>query len=294
MDFLRPVKDGKIKVAKVLLAKTAGFCFGVERAVEMAVAALRKGPGPVYTLGPIIHNPQEVRRLETMGLRMAVNLDDIETGTVIIRSHGAQKGVIDMARAKGLNVVDATCPFVNRLKERVETLADENYQVIIVGQADHPEVKAILSFAPADSLVAKSVQELKESPGIKARVGIVAQTTHALENLQRVASYCVGVCKEIKVFRTTCQATDARRKQARNMAKEVDVMIVVGGRNSANTARLTEAALEECARTCQIESAEELEGLHIPPGAMVGVTAGASTPGWVIDEVVGILEKALE
>ncbi|GBE15832.1 4-hydroxy-3-methylbut-2-enyl diphosphate reductase [bacterium BMS3Abin14] len=279
-------------MSEIILAETAGFCFGVERAVEIAVSALEKGPKPVYTLGPIIHNPQEVQRLEAMGLLMAENLDDIERGTVIIRSHGAQKGVIEMARLKGLNVVDATCPFVNRLKERVETLAGENYQILIVGQADHPEVKAILSFAPADSLVAKSVQELKENPGIKSRVGIVAQTTHALENLQRVASYCVGICKEIKVFRTTCQTTDARRKQVRDMAGKVDVMIVVGGRNSANTARLTEAATEECPRTHQIESAEEIAALGIHPGSKVGVTAGASTPGWVIDDVVGTLKKS--
>ena len=279
-------------MGEVRVAKTAGFCFGVERAVEMAVAALADGPWPVYTLGPIIHNPQEVRRLEKMGLLMAESLDDIEKGTVIIRSHGAQKGVIERASGKGLNVVDATCPFVNRLKARVETLATEGYQVIIVGQADHPEVKAIMSFAPPDSLVAKSVEELEER-NIKARAGIVAQTTHALENLQRVASYCVGHCTETKVFRTTCQATDARRKQARDMAREADIMIVVGGRNSANTARLAEAALEECPRTFQIESSEEIAGLELSPDAIVGVTAGASTPGWIIDEVLETLEKVV-
>jgi (E)-4-hydroxy-3-methyl-but-2-enyl pyrophosphate reductase len=280
-------------VGKVKVAPTAGFCFGVERAVELATTALKDSPAPVYTLGPIIHNPQEVERLESQGLQMAETLSEIESGTVIIRSHGAPKGILEEAQARGLHVVDATCPFVNRLKERVESLASEGYQVIIVGQVDHPEVKAILSFVPGNSLVTTSVLDLKEGDELSNRVGIVAQTTHSLENLQRVASYCVGVCREVKVFRTTCQATNERRQDARTMAKEVDVMVVVGGRNSANTARLSDAARQVGTVTHQIEKASEIDKLDISPNAIVGVTAGASTPAWVIDEVIATLESIL-
>ncbi|TNF45379.1 4-hydroxy-3-methylbut-2-enyl diphosphate reductase, partial [bacterium] len=250
-------------MGEIRVAPTAGFCFGVERAVKLATSALRDSKGPVYTLGPIIHNPQEVERLETQGLMMADALDDIESGTVIIRSHGAPKGILEEAQARGLEVVDATCPFVNRLKERVESLASEGYQVIIVGQADHPEVKALLSFVPENSLVTMGVQDLEKRGDLKSRVGIVAQTTHSLENLQRVASYCVGVSREVKVYRTTCQATNERRLDARTMAREVDVMVVVGGRNSANTTRLSEAARQEGAVTHHIENASEIDQLDI-------------------------------
>lgn len=293
MRSMRLSGSWRFPVGKVKVAPTAGFCFGVERAVELATSALKDNPGPVYTLGPIIHNPQEVQRLELQGLRMAETLDDIEGGTVIIRSHGAPKGILEEALARGLRVVDATCPFVNRLKERVESLASEGYQVVIVGQADHPEVEALLSFVPGDSLVTTSVQDLEEGDELKNRVGIVAQTTHSLENLQRVASYCVGVCREVKVFRTTCRATNERRQDARKMAREVDVMVVVGGRNSANTARLSEAARLEGTVTYHIENASEIKTLGILKDSTVGVTAGASTPAWVIDEVIEALESIL-
>lgn len=278
-------------MAEIRIASTAGFCFGVERAVKMAVSALEEGPAPVYTLGPIIHNPQEVKRLQDMGLRMADSLDDLREGTVIIRSHGAPKGVIEEAESRGLKVVDATCPFVNRLKDRVESLAADDYQVIIVGQADHPEVKAILSFAPGDSIVSKGVQDLEVREDLKSRVGIVAQTTHSLENLQKVAAYCVGICREVKVYRTTCQATHDRMREARVMAGEVDVMIVVGGRNSANTTRLYEAAHEEAEAVYHIENASEIKDLNITADSVVGVTAGASTPAWIIEEVISTLDQ---
>ncbi len=280
-------------MGKVKIAPTAGFCFGVERAVKLATSALEDSHGLVYTLGPIIHNPQEVERLESRGLMMANTMEDIESGTVIIRSHGAPKGILEEAQARGLEVVDATCPFVNRLKERVVSLASEGYQVIIVGQADHPEVKALLSFVPENSLVTMSIKDLKKRDDLKTRVGIVAQTTHSLENLQRVASYCVGVCREVKVYSTTCQATNERRRDARAMAKEVDVMIVVGGRNSANTTRLSEAARQEGAVTHHIENASEIAELSISPDSIVGITAGASTPAWVIDEIIEALESIL-
>lgn len=274
----------------IKVASTGGFCFGVERAVKLAVSALRDGPGPVHTLGPIIHNPQEVRRLESMGLKMAGKVEDVSVGTVIIRSHGAPKEVVQDLKAGSLQVVDATCPFVNRLRDRVISLGEEGYQVIIVGQSDHPEVMSILSYAPDGSLVVQSVEELAEKGSLRSRVGVVAQTTHSIENLQRVAAYCVGVCSEVKVYRTTCQATQTRMQEALALAREVDVMIVVGGRNSANTTRLTEAAGREGTPTYHIESAAEIEALSLPVDAVIGVTAGASTPSWVIEEVVQTLQ----
>lgn len=274
----------------VKLAVSAGFCFGVERAVKMAVSALEELGKPVYTLGPIIHNPQEVLRLQDMGIMMAESLEDIPDGTVVIRSHGAPKGVIEEAERKGLTVVDATCPLVQRLKERVRELAEDGYQVVIVGESDHPEVKAVLSYAPDSCYVVREPGSF-DPEKLNKKVGLVAQTTQSLDNLRAVASLCICHCREVRTYNTICQATHRRGAEAMDLAKRVDVMIVVGGKNSANTTRLAQAVNQGGTTTYHIESAAELSLLEIPLKVPVGVTAGASTPGWVIDEVVTALRK---
>ncbi len=275
---------------EVKLALSAGFCFGVERAVKMAVSALDEFGGPVYTLGPIIHNPQEVLRLQNMGIKMAHNLEEIPGGTVVIRSHGAPKGVIEEAEKRGLKVVDATCPLVQRLTERVRELADEGYQVVVVGESDHPEVMAVLSYAPDSCFVVRG-PECVESGNLNKKVGLVAQTTQSLENLRAVASLCICHCREVRTYNTICHATHKRGAEALELAGQVQVMIVVGGKNSANTTRLAKAVIRGGTRTYHIESADELNSLEIPMGAPIGVTAGASTPGWVIEEVVSALKS---
>jgi 4-hydroxy-3-methylbut-2-enyl diphosphate reductase len=274
---------------EVKLARSAGFCFGVKRAVEMAILALDQGQLPVYTLGPIIHNPPEVERLRGMGIRMAQRLEEIPSGTVVIRSHGAPRGVIEEAAARGLSVVDATCPLVNRLKERVRQLADEGYQVLIVGESDHPEVKAVVSYAADSCLVTRRKEDL-DLGMLQKKVGIVAQTTQSLANLQSVASLCISRCREARVYNTVCMATHKRGAEARELSREVDVMVVVGGKNSANTTRLAREVAREGTITHHIESAEEIGSLTIFNGDVIGVTAGASTPGWVIEEVLDALK----
>jgi len=275
-------------VHDVKLAVSAGFCFGVERAVKMAVSALDEFGGPVYTLGPIIHNPQEVLRLQDMGIKMAHSLDEIPGGTVVIRSHGAPRGVIDEAEKRNLKVVDATCPLVKRLTERVRELANEGYQVVVVGESDHPEVKAVLSYAPDSCFVVRGPEGV-DSEDLSQQVGLVAQTTQSLENLRAVASLCICHCREVRTYNTICQATYKRGAEALALAQQVQVMIVVGGKNSANTTRLAKAVSMGGTRTHHIESATELGDLAIPLGVPIGVTAGASTPAWVIDEVVSAL-----
>ena len=274
---------------EVKLAVSAGFCFGVERAVKMAVSALDEFGGPVYTLGPIIHNPQEVLRLQNMGIMMAHTLDEIHGGTVVIRSHGAPRGVIEEAEKRGLKVVDATCPLVQRLTERVRELADEGYQVVVVGESDHPEVMAVLSYAPDSCFVVRGPEGV-ESGNLNKKVGLVAQTTQSLENLRAVASLCICHCREVRTYNTICHATHKRGAEALELARQVQVMIVVGGKNSANTTRLAKAVNQGGTRTYHIESADELNNLEIPMGVPIGVTAGASTPGWVIEEVVSALK----
>ncbi len=278
-------------MSEVRVAPNAGFCFGVERAVELAVSAIEEGFGPVYTLGPIIHNPQVVERLREKGLMMAESLEEIQEGTVIIRSHGAPKGIIEEASSRNLKVIDATCPLVNRLKDRVMDLVSEGYNVVIVGDSDHPEVSAILSFAGPQCFAVKNVEELLDRNDLSGKVGLVAQTTQSLKNLQEVAAHLVITCSEIRVYQTTCHSTNTRSAEAREMAREVDVMVVVGGKNSSNTRRLADAAADEGATTYHIESAEELAQLDLPKNCVFGVTAGASTPSWIIDEVVAVLKR---
>ncbi|MDF1526298.1 MAG: 4-hydroxy-3-methylbut-2-enyl diphosphate reductase [bacterium] len=274
---------------EVKLAVSAGFCFGVERAVKMAVLALDELGGPVYTLGPIIHNPQEVLRLQNIGIKMAHTLDEIPGGTVVIRSHGAPKGVIEEAEKRGLKVVDATCPLVQRLTERVRELAEDGYQVVVVGESDHPEVMAVLSYAP-DSCFVVSGPESVESANLNKKVGLVAQTTQSLENLRDVASLCICYCQEVRTYNTICHATHKRGAEALELARQVQVMIVVGGKNSANTTRLAKAVIQGGTKTYHIESADELNSIEVPLGVPIGVTAGASTPGWVIEEVMVALK----
>jgi len=277
-------------VAEIRVASSAGFCFGVRRAVDLAVQALVDFGNPVYTLGPIIHNPQEVNRLREKGLLMAESLIEIESGTVVIRSHGAPRGIIETAARRGLGVVDATCPLVKRLEEKVRELGETGLQVIIVGESDHPEVKAALSYAAGRCLVWRGPEDI--DPGqMEPSVGIVAQTTQSLENLQLVVSGCVPFCREVHVFNTVCEATRKRVAEALALAREVDLMIVVGGKNSGNTKRLAEAVRRTGTPTCHIESSRELREVSIPKGASVGVTAGASTPSWVIQDVVAVLES---
>jgi 4-hydroxy-3-methylbut-2-enyl diphosphate reductase len=275
---------------EVRVAKSARFCFGVQRAVKMAVSALEENSTPVFTLGPIIHNPQEVKRLQAKGITMVDSLEEIESGTVIIRSHGAPKGIIDAAEAKGLKIIDATCPLVNRLKERVRDLAQWGYTVVIVGEADHPEVMAVRSYAPDSCLVTKDPEEI-QSDRLSKKVGIVAQTTQSLENLQSVASRCIAICREVRTYNTICEATQKRGIEALALAEEVDVMVVVGGKNSGNTKRLAEALKRSGTVTFHIESAQEIPEIPLTAGSRVGVTAGASTPTWIIEEVVETLKK---
>lgn len=275
---------------EVKVAQSAGFCFGVQRAVAMAVSALEDNNKPVFTLGPIIHNPQEVRRLEARGIRMVQSLDEIGSGTVIIRSHGAPKGIIDIAQKKGLKIIDATCPLVNRLKERVSELAQWGYQVIIVGESNHPEVMAVISYAPDCYVVTRGPDEIDPTK-LKNKVGIVAQTTQSLENLQSVSSFCIAICREVRTYNTICEATLKRSTEALSLAQNVDAMIVVGGKNSGNTSRLAETVRRSGTKTFHIESATELSGLDLPIEGSVGVTAGASTPTWIIEEVVEAVKK---
>lgn len=275
---------------EIIVTKNAGFCFGVKRAINIAQDCAKGAEGNIYTLGPIIHNPQVVQELEKSGISKADKTEEIKNGTVIVRSHGVTSYEMETIKGKGVKVVDATCPFVKKTHEYVELLTKKGYSVIVVGEKDHPEVKGILSYGGKDIMAAASVEDLKGMPR-KKRIGIVAQTTQSIENLQAVVAHCLQKGSEIKIFNTICNATSVRQQESIELAKQVDCMIVVGGRNSANTNRLAEICRKIQPKTYHIEVPEELSQIRFNGAKKVGVTAGASTPSWIIEKVIEALKN---
>jgi len=274
---------------KVVLAKQAGFCFGVKRATQMAFEAAGKDQ-KTYTLGPIIHSPQVVGKLENLGIHVLHSLDGIESGTIIIRSHGVELKEITEAQQKNLDIVDATCPFVKKAQEHVKSLSEAGYGVVVVGDADHPEVQGIVSYGGKKVFVVASGEDVKQLPKMN-KIGVVAQTTQSFENLKNVVCECLMRGGEIRVYNTICDATAVRQEEAKELACHVDCMLVVGGFNSANTRRLLEVCTELQPLTYHIETAEEINPLWFEGAERVGVTAGASTPKWIIDEVMNKIEE---
>ena len=269
----------------VELAANSGFCFGVRRAIEMAEKTLARG-GPVYSLGPVIHNPQEIRRLEQMGLRVVVGIDEIDQGVVIVRSHGISPETADAARARGLELVDATCPLVKRAQSLAQKLHEEGYSVVVVGDARHPEIEAVLGHAPG-AIVIGGMDDLEPVVGL-ARVGVVSQTTQSPERFREVTGEIARGFRgqELRVFVTICTATVERQTAAMELARRVDVMFVLGGRNSANTRQLTRLCEGAGVRTHHLETADELTADVLAGSRRVGVSAGASTPKWVVQEFI--------
>ncbi len=275
---------------RVVVADKAGACFGVERALKLALETGRAAEGPVHTLGPLIHNPVVVRELESSGVTVVASTDEVGEGaTLLLRTHGVTPAVEEAARAAGATVLDATCPFVKKCHRAAERLVAEGYQLIIVGEDGHPEVEGTLGHAPG-ALVIGTPKEAAAAE-LKRKVGIVVQTTQAEDNLRAIVSALLGRCEELRVIDTICEATHERQDAASALAGQADVMVVIGGRNSANTRHLAEICAEHCARTHHIETADELEPAWFAGAALIGVTAGASTPQAHIDSVVAAIER---
>ncbi|MCM2263651.1 MAG: 4-hydroxy-3-methylbut-2-enyl diphosphate reductase [Desulfuromonadales bacterium] len=270
---------------EILLAKSAGFCFGVKRATQIAFEASSEYEH-ICSLGPIIHSPQVVQKLAEKGVGVVEEVEAIPEGAVIIRSHGVTANEMRALQARGLTVVDATCPFVNKAQEYAARLAAEGYTVVIVGETEHPEVQGIVSYANGGKVqVVANAAEAAHLPRM-VRVGIVAQTTQSFENLQQVVGICLAKCQELHVFNTICDATTVRQNEARDIAGQVDVMLVIGGFNSANTTRLAQICREIQPATHHLETVEEVQGSWFNGVERIGITAGASTPRWLIEEVV--------
>ena len=267
---------------EVILAEHLGFCYGVKRAIEIA-RQNASTDGTSSTLGPIIHNPQMVERLKNEGVGTVGSLDEMDDGVVIIRSHGVGPKVYEEAESRGLELVDATCPHVKKAQLSGKLLSEEGYTVVIVGEKNHPEVKSIFEWTEQNAYIIETEAEVDALPSI-GKLGIVSQTTFSGEKFRSIVSCLLEKSREIKILRTICTATDLRQAAALELAENVDVMIVVGGKNSANTSRLAKLCATKC-KTYHIETVEELQDEWLDHVNKIGITAGASTPDWIIKEV---------
>jgi len=270
---------------QVRVSDSAGFCWGVERALDLAREAADEAPAPVRSLGPLIHNPGVITDLEKRGVRVISDPGEAPDGTVILRSHGVPKEVKEELAANQTAVVDATCTFVKSAQEKAARLRSRGYFVVILGEKDHPEVLAVRSYAGENSLVVESPEDLPDELPSR-RVGVVVQTTQSQDHLAVLVQHLAPRVREMLVYNTICGATEKRQAAAMGMTDEVDVVVVVGGRNSANTRRLAELCAARQPHTYHVESAEELDLEWFRGLAVVGVTAGASTPPEQIEAVV--------
>ena len=276
---------------KVLVAEQCGFCHGVRNAISVAEKTLahEKGESPVYSFGPIIHNRDEVERLAKVGLKTVDGVQEIQSGTVLVRSHGAAPEQIAKLEEKGLSIVDATCILVKRVQHIAKELEKDGYKVVIIGDEDHPEVQAVMGCA-TDVVVIGDENDLHKLPQ-NARLGIVCQTTQSPEHFGRVLG-AIGRYgfSELKVINTLCKEAIKRQESAVQLCRQVEIMFVLGGLKSANTCQLAELCKKHNSQTFHLQNWKELDKNILSGKNIAGVTAGASTPDWIIAEFVKNLE----
>ena len=274
---------------EVIVAKTAGFCFGVKRAVDKVYEQIEKGGSPIYTYGPIIHNEEVVKDLEAKGVRVLETEEELaalERGVVIIRSHGVGRHIYELLDRPGITVVDATCPFVKKIHRIVEEQNAAGRRVIIVGNEEHPEVQGIKGWGDTNTLVIESAEKLDDFHiPEEERLCMVAQTTFNYNKFQVIVEKILKKGYDILVLNTICNATQERQVEAKEIASKVDAMIVIGGKNSSNTQKLYEICLNECKNTYYIQTLGDFDPESVNSVRSVGITAGASTPKKIIEEV---------
>lgn len=278
----------------IKLAKHAGFCYGVKRAVETTKKLKSENADKkIWVLGELIHNSHVINELSQLGINTVDILPCEETGICIIRSHGASPEVFESIKNKGYEIVDLTCPDVKKVQQKAIQLVQEGYTLVIVGKPEHPEVAAIKANAQTYGdkiIVAPDVETLKDNEQLirdHKKIGVVVQTTQRIENLKKIVDYLTGISKELLIFNTICASTSLRQNEARSLASESDLMVVVGSKKSANTTHLAEI-LTGITDTIHIETAEELKQYKslIEKSNNIGVTAGASTPQNIIEDVI--------
>ncbi len=274
---------------RIRIAEEAGFCFGVQRALDIIARSRAEGK-ELSTLGPIIHNPQVVESLSKQGIESIDGLSEAKTHYVVVRSHGVPPEVYEEARRRGTEIIDATCPFVKTAQDVARLLASEGYQVVVVGKEHHPEVMGLVGHAGGRATVVDDPAAVSGAL-FSRRIGVLAQTTMRYEIFAEVVSELLKKAREVRAFNTICYTTRRRQESTRELARQVDLMIVVGGKNSSNTTRLYEICADMGVTTYHIEGPEEIDPKWLEGIQEVGITAGASTPPEVVKEVVKQIEK---
>jgi 4-hydroxy-3-methylbut-2-enyl diphosphate reductase len=273
---------------QIIVAKKAGFCFGVKRAIDITFKLAKEGEKGVYTYGPLIHNPQVVAELKRKGINTINDLSSSEIETLIIRTHGVAPETYAESSIMSYKLIDATCPFVKKAQKYTKQLKDEGYEVLIVGDRSHPEVQGLIGYAGDDVKVANNIENI---PPLKKKVGIIVQTTQAFETFKNIVSEVLRSAREVKIYNTICDSTTQRVRETKELAQKADVMIIVGGKNSSNTNQLVRLSKSFCDKVYHVETAEEIMNEWFDGAETAGITGGASTPQWIIDDVVNKIRE---
>lgn len=275
---------------KIVIARHMGFCGGVRRAVDIAQQAAASTGGPVATWGPLIHNPQVVQRLQEAGVRVAARREDLEGEAFVVSAYGVERAVLEAARERGMRVVDATCPVVTRAHALAEKLAAEGYQVICVGDHGHPEMVTLKEML-GDRVTVVHTREEAARVTVRGKLGVLSQTTQSQENFRQIVGDLALRVRELKVLNTLCPAITVRQEETDVLVGEVDALLVVGGHGSSNTTRLAEIGRARNLPTFHIETPEEIVPSWFDGVGTLGVVSGASTPDWIIKDVLLRLQE---
>jgi len=272
---------------KVTLAENYGFCFGVKRAIKIAEENIGSS-----TYGPLIHNGKEIDRLkEDFKVSLVEDISTFKAGDkAVIRTHGIPKNELASLHEKNIEVIDATCPYVTKPQQICEEMSSQGYDIVIFGDAEHPEIKGVMSYAKNGVTVVESVTELKEKH-FSEKIAVVAQTTRKVEEFMKVCNFLIRSHKEVRVFNTICNATFDNQDAARKLAKASDVMVVIGGKNSSNTKELHSIAKEDCPDSYLVEGPDDLDSSWFVDKLECGISAGASTPDWIIQQVMNSIKE---
>ncbi|MBM3284511.1 MAG: 4-hydroxy-3-methylbut-2-enyl diphosphate reductase, partial [Candidatus Aminicenantes bacterium] len=277
----------------IIVAKNCGFCYGVKRALKMARSIRSRSAGKVFTLGDLIHNPRVISELEKRGIHSVDAVDRVEGGTVIIRSHGVPPQVIKKLQKKKVEIVDATCPIVKKIQRLVDRLSRKNRELIIVGNREHPEIKGLMGYSRGKGIIIEDETQVEGLPWRKKRA-VLAQSTQDIFLFSRVVAALIERTESLDVHNTICLYTQARQKSTSELASHVDVLLIIGGKNSSNTRQLYEISKRILPSTHLIESANQINPRMLRRAKRIGLSGGASTPPEAIEEVVARIQRDFE
>lgn len=278
---------------EIIIAKNSGLCYGVRRALKIAQETRLEKTGKVCTFGDLIHNPQIIADLKKQGIKSVTNLNELGKGWVIIRSHGVSPDTYSQLKIKNIQIVDATCPIVQKIQKLVEMLAAQKDEIIIVGNKEHPEIKGLIGFSQGKGIIVENEAQVKRLPRKKKRA-VLAQSTQDLYLFEKIVAALIEKTEELKIYNTICHSTHTRQKSTSELASNVDTLFIVGGKNSSNTNKLFQISKRILPRTYFIESADQIDFEMLKGSKKIGLSGGASTPPEAIQEAVDKIKASFK